>query len=529
MSSSRSASLPAPGARAGVGFAARAAEHPLALAALIGGFTLLRLLLAATAPLLPQEAYYWSWSLHPDFSYFDHPPLASYGIWLSTALFGSTSFGIKVSAVAWSLGLNLMWARLILDMFDSRRLAFWSLLALNLTLLYQIYGIGPTPDSPLLFAWVGAIWAVWRATQSGQGRWWLLAGAFAGLGLVGKYAAVLLGPVVLLYLVATPTQRHWLRTPWPWLALLIALAVFSPVIWWNAQNHWASFAFQGSRRVGQMHSLKPRYFGLLLLTQLLLVTPWLFGLSLKTLWQDTRDTLAGRSDERTRLLLATAWVPLLLFTLVSFRSHVKLNWMAPGWWPLIVLGMHRLLLQGVSARQLKLGLGSSAVLLLAAAVVTLTPNLPVLRDMNTWSGWKDAAQHVDRQLGAARARGQQAFVFAPNYKISSLLRFYLPGQPRTYAQDIYGARALQFDHFPLTGDLKGATGILVLSDQAQSQVDLDRVRPYFDTLEKVDSIETRAFGRVTRRVEIWRGTGYKGHPRLVGRQAAADDTEPESE
>ena len=60
MSSSRSASLPAPGARAGVGFAARAAEHPLALAALIGGFTLLRLLLAATAPLLAQEAYYWS-------------------------------------------------------------------------------------------------------------------------------------------------------------------------------------------------------------------------------------------------------------------------------------------------------------------------------------------------------------------------------------------------------------------------------------------------------------------------------------
>ena len=69
----------------------------------------------------------------------------------------------------------------------------------------------------------------------------------------------------------------------------------------------------------------------------------------------------------------------------------------------------------------------------------------------------------------------------------------------------------------------------MLSDQAQSQLDLDKVRPYFDTLEKVDVIETRAFGRVTRRIEIWRGTGYKGHPRLVGRQAAADDTEPESE
>ena len=55
-------------------------------------------------------------------------------------------------------------AMLFKDLFDSRRLAFWSLLALNLTLLYQIYGIGPTPDSPLLFAWVGAIWVVRCAT-----------------------------------------------------------------------------------------------------------------------------------------------------------------------------------------------------------------------------------------------------------------------------------------------------------------------------------------------------------------------------
>ena len=522
---SASFSLSAPGRAA----ASDLAENRLAIAALIAGFTLLRLLLAATTPLLPQEAYYWSWSLHPALSYFDHPPLASYGIWLSTALFGSTAFGIKLSAVVWSLGLNLLWARLILDMYGDRRLALWSLLALNLTLLYQIYGIGPTPDSPLLFGWVGTIWAVWRATQSGQGRWWLLAGAFAGLGLLGKYSAVLLAPALLLYLLVTPSQRRWLRTPWPWLALVVAAAMFVPVLWWNAQNQWASFAFQGSRRVAQMGSFKPHFFGLLLLTQLLLVTPWLFGLSLSALWQNARNCLAGRADERSRLLLASAVVPLLLFTALSLRSHVKLNWLAPAWWPLIVLGMHGLLQQGVSPRRLKLGLGSSAAMLLAAALVALTPNLPVLRDLNSWSGWKDAARHVDLMLKGAQARSEPVFVFAPNYKIASLLRFHLPGHPRTYAQDIYGARALQFDHFPLDGDLKGATGILVLSDQSQSRLDLDRVRPYFETLEKVDTIETRAFGRSTRRVEIWRAGGYKGHPRLDGLRAPPGNDEPDSE
>jgi hypothetical protein len=139
--------------------------------------------------------------------------------------------------------------------------------------------------------------------------------------------------------------------------------------------------------------------------------------------------------------------------------------------------------------------------------------------MNSWSGWHDAALRVDKVGQAARAEGKASFVFSPNYKISSLLRFHLPGQPRTYAQDIYGARALQFDFFELESDLKGATGILVLSDQSQSQLDLARVAPYFDALERVDVVETQGFGRSTRRVEIYRGTNYKGHPRLDPRRA----------
>ena len=65
----------------------------------------------------------------------------------------------------------------------------------------------------------------------------------------------------------------------------------------------------------------------------------------------------------------------------------------------------------------------------------------------------------------------------------------------------------------------------MLSDQSQSQLDLARVAPYFDALERVDVIETQAFGRVTRRIEIYRGTNYKGHPRLDPLRSApgADD------
>ena len=495
-----------------------------AVGALILAVTLLRLLMAAVLPLLPQEAYYWNWSRELDWSYFDHPPLVAYAIALSTALVGQTVFGIKLAAVAWSLGWNLLWARLVLDMFGSRRLAFWSVAVLNLCLLYLSMGVTSTPDAPLLFGWIGTIWAVWRVSTSGNPRWWYAAGVFAGLAMLGKYSAVLLLPVVLLFLALSPRQRHWLRRPQPYVAMLVAVLIFAPVIVWNADHGWASFAFQGSKRVGQMGGFKPHFFLVLLGTQLLLVTPYLLAMCLAAFGRGAKAWRSLAGDDRTRLLWLSAAVPLVLFTLVSFRSHAKPNWLAPAYWSLIILGVRHLL--GGGAPRWRVGLASSAAIALLVLGVFLAPPLPLLRSMDNWSGWPEAAQRVAQEQRALQAEGKQSFVFSPNYKISSLMRFYMPGQPRTYAQDTYGARALQFDHGPAPQDLRSATGLLVLSDQSQSSLDLARLNPWFDSVTLAAVVETQAFGGLVRRIEIYRATGYTGHPRLTGQRGTGDDAEP---
>jgi 4-amino-4-deoxy-L-arabinose transferase-like glycosyltransferase len=503
-------------------------ERPNAIAALILGFTLLRLLFAATVPLMPQEAYYWQWSRHLDWSYFDHPPMVAYGIALTTAVFGQNAFAVKLAAVLWALGWNLLWARLILDMFGSRRLAFWSLLALNLTLVYQVHGAGPTPDTPLILGWVGVVWAVWRASASGQGGWWLVAGMFGGLAMLSKYSALLLLPVVLLYLLFSPQQRHWLRSPGPYLAVAIAALMFAPVVWWNAQHDWVSFAFQSSRRVGQMASFKPRNFLHLVGTQMLMVTPYLLVLAIAAMLRGLRDGFTGRLDDRMRLLLISGALPVILFSLVSFRSVVKLNWLAPAYWSLIVLAMHHLLQRANDMRRVALGLASSAALVLLMFIVLAVPNLP-LGNSNTWSGWQDAADAAERVAQPLRDQGVRTFVFAPNYKTSSLLRFYLPGQPRTYAQDIFGRHALQYDYFPLADDLKGATGILVRSDHRQNRLDTKQLEAWFDACERADVVETKGFGRVARRVEIYRCSNYKGHPQIDLATGGNDNPEEDGE
>ena len=491
-------------------------DRPHAIAALIAGFTVFRLVLAAFAPLLPQEAYYWTWSQHLDWSYFDHPPLASYSMALTTALFGSTLFGIKLAAVLWSLGWNILWARLVLDMYGDRRLAFWSLAALNLTFLFEALGVGPTPDGPLIFAWSGAIWAVWRLSQTGNARWWSLTGFFVRLSMLGKYSGVLLGPVLLLYLLTSPRQRFWLLRPQPYLSALVALLVFMPVLIWNAQHDWVSLAFQSSRRVGEMGGFKPRYFLMLVVTQLAILTPYGFWLAIGALVREGRKGLGASVDDRTRLLLLSGAIPVLLFTFVSFRSITKINWLAPAYATLVILGVRYALSRPNGTRKLLRGLASSSALLVLVGSVFLLPNLPVAGDLNTWSGWSEAGQQVAKLEAKAQAQGQKTFVFGPNYKISSLIRFHMPGQPRTYAQDIFGERALQYDYFPKDRDLRGATGFLVLSDQDQGDMDMNLLKPYFESVEKAETVEVKAMGKVTRRIDIYRCTNYKGHPRQNG-------------
>jgi 4-amino-4-deoxy-L-arabinose transferase-like glycosyltransferase len=479
---------------------------------LILGFTALRVAMAALLPLTPQEAYYWLWSQHPDWSYFDHPPLAAYSIAVTTAVFGSTSFGIKMAAVGWSLGLNVVWARLALDIGFGQRTAWWSLLALNLVGIIAAYGVVIAPDSPLLFAWAGTLWAAWRAVSRDLGRWWLAAGLFLGLGLLSKYTAVLIVPSLALFLLVSPRHRRWLARPEPYLGLLLAGLVFAPVVLWNYTHEWASFAFQTSERAAGMGRWKPRFFAQLVATQIVVATPYLLAISLLAWASAVRGWRLLPRDDGRLLLIASATVPLLLFAFASLRSLVKPNWLAPVYPPLVLLAVQERLQGWEAPRGLKLGLASSAALLLVAVLAMAWPNAPI-GSANTWSGWPKAARHIDWLRQELAQQGQTSFVFATNYKNSALLAFHLDGQPRTYAQDIFGERALQFDFWPPEESLAGATGILAVDDRRDRSLLPAQLLAHFDSVERVDSVDVGRTGHVTRRIDIYLCRGYRGHPR----------------
>src|SRR5712671_2343563 len=60
---------------------------------------LLRLLYITQVELLPEDSYYWNYAQHLDLSYLDHPPMVAWLIWLGTAVFGDSEFGVRISAL----------------------------------------------------------------------------------------------------------------------------------------------------------------------------------------------------------------------------------------------------------------------------------------------------------------------------------------------------------------------------------------------------------------------------------------------
>src|SRR6187549_2279839 len=254
-----------------------------------------RLVAAAYTPITFDEAYYWMWSKHLAGGYYDHPPMVAVVIRLGTLIAGDSEFGVRLVSIL--LALPMSWAiyQAAAILFGSRRVAASSAILLNVTLMAAVGTMIVTPDAPLLVASSFLLFALAKVSQTDRGVWWLAVGAAAGCALLSKYTALFFGPAILIWLVAVPKLRHWLVSPWLYLGGLVALALFAPVIVWNAEHHWVSFIKQMGR--ARIEDFRPVYIAELIPIQIAFVTPlvWMLGaMGLYALYRRHTGTLPVR-------------------------------------------------------------------------------------------------------------------------------------------------------------------------------------------------------------------------------------------
>ncbi|MCK5080190.1 MAG: glycosyltransferase family 39 protein, partial [Bacteroidales bacterium] len=196
------------------------------------------------------EVYYWTFALYPDLSHFDHPPMIGFLIQLTTLnLAFDSEFFIRLGAVL--LGTLNTWVIFLIgrNIRDSLTGFYAAVLYTASIYAFIIAGTFILPDTPQLTFWLITLYFLLQSvtgpvTRSAKG-YLLLAGLAAGCALLSKYTSVFLLAGTFLYVLMY--NRSWFRTKELYLSAFMALLFFLPVLIWNYNNDFISFAFQSDR------------------------------------------------------------------------------------------------------------------------------------------------------------------------------------------------------------------------------------------------------------------------------------------
>ncbi|MGH0002546.1 ArnT family glycosyltransferase [Pseudovibrio ascidiaceicola] len=299
--------------------------------------TLVRLYGAAMLGLGVDESYMVVMARHPSLSYFDHPPLTFWIVHVTAWLTGSEAgFVLRTPFIAMSVISTLLLYQLTARFYGAKA-GVWAIAWFSISPFFLLSaGSWVVPDGPMmLFLLIAASLLAPLSdptTRHISKVRWGFAGLAFGLALLSKYMAVLSGLGVLLFLLSGRTTRPLLRSSGLYIAITIALLVFSPVIYWNAMNDWQSFGFQLSRSVSSngvdltVHLLNS---GRMLLGQLAYLQPVTLFVFLWLLVKLARSAEKTRAD---RYLLCLAIVPIVVFNVVALLSRNTLpHWPMAGY------------------------------------------------------------------------------------------------------------------------------------------------------------------------------------------------------
>lgn len=404
---------------------------------LIAGLTLARLgyIAGKTIELSEDEAYQWVWSKHLALSYYSKPLLIAVTQWAGTHLWGDTAFGVRFFSplIAATLGILLLrfFAREI-----NARAGFFLVLIVTATPLLAVGSTLLTVDPLTVLFWTAAMLSGWRAIQTNAPTSaWLWTGLWMGLGFLSKYSSPLQWMCWAVFFVVWPPARQHLRRPGPYLALGINLLCTLPVIIWNWQHDWISLKHVAAHSgAGKAWVPTVKYFLDFVGAEFVLLNPWFLVASLialVALWR------LPRRDLRLVFFFSMGAPVFLLYLLLSVKSRVHPNWIAPAVLPMLcVMTLYWEPRFREKPRFLGVWLASGLIFGLPLVLIIHDTNLvgklvgrplPVQVDpLRRVRGHRELARIVGEERQRLASEGKPVFIIGEHYGITSLMTFYQP-------------------------------------------------------------------------------------------------------
>lgn len=309
----------------------------------------LRLFIAAYTGLGIGEAYYFRGAVHLEWSYFDQPPLFFWLSGISIKIFGLTNLGLRFPAVLLFAGTSWLLFAITRKLFTARA-GFWAVVVMNLSAVFTVaIACWFQPDAPLMFFWLASVYFIvqlffgqkstdLQTIRNSRHTWllWIMTGVCLGLATLSKYHVLFIFMGVFMFLGTNKNQRHWLWHPGPYIAVLITIIFAFPVLWWNYNNNWASFVFQGSRAgTGHHFQLHLDWFLRSIGGQALWLLPWIWYPTIRELF---RSYKLRTTSETYSFFFWLSILPIVFFTVVTLWADLQyhFHWQAPGYMMLFI-------------------------------------------------------------------------------------------------------------------------------------------------------------------------------------------------
>ena len=418
--------------------------------------------------LSPDEAHYWEWSRRLAIGYYSKGPVIAWLIKAGTLLFGNTELGVRFFAPLLSLGGSVLLYLLGRELYDGQT-AIWASALFQVVPLFSVFGVIMTIDAPILFFWILALFLFYRALKTDSTADWVAAGLAVGAGMLTKLTMSFFILSVFLYLV-TGRERKRLLSLRPYAGLLACMALFAPLLYWNAHHNWVNFRHEmGHADIQAGLRVSAKSFFQFLGSQFGVITPVLFALMVYAIVKDRKEPVLhvqGKEISGGRFSFRFAAPTLVFFLLKSVQGKVQANWAMTGYITGLFAFSHVFLGKqkkypsgGFPGRRKKILSALAVATCLFAAAVTYYPSIaalpPKLDLQSRLKGWRELAAEVEKKAPPA-----PYFVFSDAYQASSELAFYMRGHPITYCART-GRRMNQYDLWPGFEGLRGENAVFV--------------------------------------------------------------------
>ncbi len=477
----------------------------LAILGLLAYVIALRLLYMGQIALIPDEMYYWVYAQRLDLSYLDHPPLIAWLIATGTALFGDSIFGLRAPLIPLTLAGAVAFYFYGATMRD-RTTGLMCVLVFTVVPFFSLSGLLMTPDAPMLVAWAAALYFFKRALIDDHAPAFVGLGLAMGIGLLAKYTMALLAPAGLLYMLIDRRTWHWFARPEPYLAVLLACLINTPMLVWNAQNSWASLLFQSTRRLfenPEFASHMVLVYAVVLLSPVVALAGFLaLGPAARRLEADSR---------KRRFMLVMTGLPLLIFAVYGLFTVVKFHWTLPAWIALLPM-VSALLSPGEQTGQRKRStrlerliaagwVPSIVTLVLAYGLLlhALTLGLPGLRISDSGSGyltWEQATEEVKALERSVFEKTGRQPVIASTSKWSGAAALAWHYRPESFehitGQNLIGMRGSMWEYWfdPAT---PGDRPVILINRSGKliNEAWLEQALIDLGPLERIELVNTR--------------------------------------